>query len=420
MGGDRLGVRTLLQGSVRRAGDRIRISAQLLDATTGYYIWSESYDREFRDIFSVQDEIADAIVAALKVSLGTTTRAGHPPARLSPTADMRAYELYLQGRFHWKRRGDTAVRRSIELFQAAIERDPGYAQAHYALAAAALVLPFYSREPPGPAFALAESAARQALALDPSIGGAHAVLAHIHFLRWNWSAAEAEFQRAFAATRNDPTTHQWYSEFLGKVGHAEGSRAAAQKAHELDPVSPVINDRLGIAYLWAGDNERAAEQFRVASELGFDRSTLDAAYVLLLLRQRRFAEAAAVYKRILGQLGVADGWVGAAVEAIEDPTQLADALGAISQARAQDGLPAPIVFAVAVLLEQPDLAFETAEQMVAERTLPVELLFAQEARALRKDPKFASLLVRIGLVEYWNRHGWPALCKQQTNTLACE
>ncbi len=414
-----LGVRHIVEGSVRRASDRIRVSAQLVDADTGYQLWSDAYDRKFEDVFAVQDEIASAIVGALQDSLAASTNDWRTTTRVPPTRDMTAYRLYLQGQHHWKRRGETSIRKSIELFKAAIERDPGFAQPHSALAAAYLVLPFHSQALPDATFALADAAARQALALDASLGQAHAVLAVLNLRNWNWAAADEAFRRALSTAPNDATTHQWYSEFLGNVGYADQSLLEALKAHELDPVSPVVNDRLGVAYLWAGEDDLAAEQFRIASELGLNRDTYNEAYMLLLLRQGKVEEATLLYERILHRLGLRTGWVRPVAEAVVDPAKSNHAMELTSQGGPAGDLPPPIIFAVAVLLQQNDSAFSTATRMLDDRTLAAELLFAPEARALRQDTRFPALLAEIGLVDYWREQGWPKLCAPQRNTAVC-
>jgi TolB-like protein/DNA-binding winged helix-turn-helix (wHTH) protein len=414
-----LGVNNLLEGSVRLAGNHIRVSAQLIDARTGYHLWSNTFDSQFEDVFTVQSMIADAIVRALKVSLEADE--GGPPItnRIAPTTNMTAYRYYLQGLYHWKRRGEPAIRKSIDLFKAAIEHDPAFAQPYQALSTSYLVLPFYSRESQEDAFAQAETMARKALELDPSLGQAHAVLAFISLKRWDWATAYHEFELAFAAAPNDPTIHQWYSEFLSYVGYIDASVTEALRARELDPVSPVVNDRLGVAYLWSGEYDLAAEQFRIASELGFNRIAYDQAYALLLLHNGQIDDVVVLYENILRKLGLETGWVRPVAEATKNPAMALDALEAVAQAKASGSLPNAMVFYAAVLLKQPDLAFVTAEEMLKDKSLTVEFLFAPEAVELRSNPRFPQLLAKIGLETYWRKHGWPTFCKPQPDAMVC-
>lgn len=414
-----LGVNNVLEGSVRLAGNHIRVSAQLIDARTGYHLWSDTFDSQFEDVFTVQSQIAGAIVRALKVSLEADEGAPPITRRTAPTTNMTAYRYYLQGLYHWKRRGEPAIRKSIDLFKAAIAHDPAFAQPYQALSTSYLVLPFYSRESRENAFAQAETTARKALELDPSLGQAHAVLAFTSLKRWDWAAAYHEFELAFAAAPNDPTIHQWYSEFLSYVGYIDASVTEALRARELDPVSPVINDRLGVAYLWSGEYDLAAEQFRIASELGFNRIAYDQAYALLLLHNGQIDDVVELYENILRKLGLETGWVRPVAEATKNPAMAPEALGAVAQARASGSLPNAMVFYAAVLLKQPDLAFATAEKMLKDRSLTVEFLFAPEAVELRSDPRFPQLLAKIGLETYWRQHGWPTFCKSQLDAMVC-
>ena len=282
------GVENVLEGSVRLAGNHIRVSAQLIDASTGYHLWADTFDTRFEDVFTVQDQIASAIVKALKVSLDADDGVPGITDRTAPTADMAAYRSYLQG-----------------------------------------------------------------------------------------------------------------------------------LARELDPVSPVINDRLGVTYLWSGEYELAAEQFRIASELGFNRISYNQAYILLLLHNGKIDEAVTLYETILGKLGLDTGWVRPVAEATRDPARAPGALEAVAQAQAHGTLPDAMAFYAAVLLKQPDLAFATAENLLEDRSLTVEFLFSPQAEELRHDSRFPPLLAKIGLDAYWDQHGWPTFCKPQSGAVVC-
>jgi TolB-like protein/DNA-binding winged helix-turn-helix (wHTH) protein/cytochrome c-type biogenesis protein CcmH/NrfG len=415
-----LGVAKVVEGSVQIEENRIRVTARLVDPNTAYHLWSETYDTQFEDVFTVQEKIASAIVRALKVSLDTDNGMPNLTERDAPTTDMTAYRLYLQGLYHWKRRGEPSIRKSIGLFQKAIERDPAFAHPHQALSSAYLVLPFYSSESREYAFAQAETAARNALQLDPSMGKAHAVLAFISMKRWDWTTANRQFQLAITTSPNDPTTHQWYSEFLSYVGNIDASVTEALLALELDPVSPVINDRLGVTYLWSGEFDLAAEQFRIAAELGMDRVAIDQAYALLLLRSGQIEEAVRLYEKILGKLGFDTAWVRLVAEATRDTARASEALEAITLARSRQSIPDAMLFYAAVLLKQPDLAFDTVVRLIGNKSLTVEFLFAPEAAELRRDPRFPGVLSAVGLDDYWDKHGWPAaFCKSQHSTVIC-
>ena len=414
-----LGVTNVVEGSVRLEGNHIRVNARLVDPNTAYHLWTETYETPFEDVFAVQEKIAGEIVRALKVSIDTDGGTPSISKRDAPTTDMVAYRSYLQGLYYLKRRGEPSIRKSIELFQDAIERDPAFAHPYHALSSAYLVLPFYSNESREHAFALAKTAANNALQLDPSLGAAHAVLAFISMKRWDWTEAERQFQLAIAIQPNDPTTHQWYSEFLSYVGNIEASVMEALRALELDPVSPVVNDRLGVTYLWSGEFELAAEQFHSAAELGMDRVTMEQAYALLLLRSGQIEEAIRLYEKILGKLGLDAAWVRPVAKATIDPARTSEALEAVTRARSQQSIPDTMLFYAAVLLKQLDLAFDTLEHLIENKSLTVEFLFAPEAAELRRDPRFPGVLSAVGLDTYWDQHVWPAFCKSQLGTVKC-
>jgi TolB-like protein/DNA-binding SARP family transcriptional activator/Tfp pilus assembly protein PilF len=257
--GRQLGVSAVLEGSVRRADDRLRIVAQLVDATNGYELWSETYEREASDVFAVQDEIARAIVTRLT---GRLARSQPVPTDASQSEDPEAYNLYLQGRFEWHKRTEQGLRASAEYFRQATERAPAYARAWVGLGDAHAVLGFYDYLSPADAFPAAAAAARRALELDPTLAEAHATLAYVALYHdWDWARAEAEFLRTIALYPGYSTGHQWYANLLTAMGRFEEAIREMRIAQELDPLSLIANAALGWVLYYAGDYERAADQF---------------------------------------------------------------------------------------------------------------------------------------------------------------
>ena len=240
-----LGVATVLEGSVQRAGDRLRISAQLVRASTGTNLWSETFDRNATDIFAVQDEVARAVVTALKGRLlvGQTRLAAS-----EPTHDREAYDLYLQGRFFWNKRAVPDLERAIGLFEQALQRDSSFALAQAGLADAYIALAFYSNASTLPTLTKARSAAERALALSPNLGEAQSALAYITFLEWKLSAADSAFQRAIALNPGYATAHKWYADLLLTDGRAAESMKELLRAKELDPLAPIIMANIGSWY----------------------------------------------------------------------------------------------------------------------------------------------------------------------------
>ena len=262
--GRKLNVASVLEGSVRRAGDRLRITAQLVNVADGYYVWSETYDRGIADVFAVQDELARAITASLKVRLTSTEQ-------LEPqTENLDAYTLYLKGLYALNRRTVEGWRDSIELFKAALIKDPVYALPHAGIAHAYAMLGFdwYGGLSSQEAMPLAKAAATRALVLDENLAEAHTALGMIRMLYdWDWAGAEASFRRAIELNPGYVHAHHWYSHFLSTRDRHTESLSEIRKAQELDPLSIIINQNLARAYHHAGRFEEAVEQYRRTIQL---------------------------------------------------------------------------------------------------------------------------------------------------------
>jgi tetratricopeptide (TPR) repeat protein len=217
----------VLEGSVRQAGDQVRITAQLIDTETGFHLWSDTYDRQLADIFQVQDEIAGAIVEKLRIQLAPQEQQLAQRTR-APTQNVEAYELYLKGQAVWKKRGEDNLKRAIELYQSALARDPAFARAHAALASAYVVMPGYTKEQGDEEkfFRLAETSARQALVLDANIGEAHAVLAQMNADRGDFLDAEVRlFLRDLARAERANSASLVFAPAVESGSSAGGSHA---------------------------------------------------------------------------------------------------------------------------------------------------------------------------------------------------
>ena len=261
-----LGVTNILEGSVQRANDQVRVNVQLINALTDAHLWAETYDRKLTDIFAVESDIAKAIAETLQAKL---TGSEKTAMSKKPTANPEAYELYLKGRFFWNKRTATDLRKSIEYFNQAIEKDPGYAQAYAALAQSWKLLPAFNGGAPNDCFPQAEVAARKALALDDTSSTAHAALASLKGLNgFDYPGAIAEYERTLQLNPNDATTRQWFAnDALANVGQTEREIAEMKRAVELDPLSLVINTNLGVAYIHASRLDEAIAQLRKTVEL---------------------------------------------------------------------------------------------------------------------------------------------------------
>ncbi len=419
--GRELGVETVLEGSVRQSGDQVRITAQLIDAETGFHLWSETYDRRLADIFQVQDEIAAAIVNKLRIELAPQEQQMAVRDK-APTQNLQAYELYLQVRAVWKRRGEQNLLSAIDLYQRALGLDPGFARAHAALASAYVVLPGYTKEEGDEEKfrPLAVASARQALAIDPNIGEAHAVLAQINAQRGNLLDAESGFFFAISLEPNEPTPHHWYSLLLGQVGRVDAALEQARRAQELDPASPVVAANLANMSLMVGDDEQALRFNQLASDLGLSKKNTGVESTVAM-RRGQWAEAR---RLILTQEGIPDGLreqAGRYVDAVADP-KLAPQV--IAQMRAVDPKVAEQMDLIQpyIHLGQVDLVYELLFKSLDEDPLAWakrwDLIHAwgPEGKALREDPRFGELARRMGIVDYWKQYGFPDGCRAGADT----
>jgi serine/threonine-protein kinase len=241
--GARLNVSAVLEGTVRKAGNRIRITVQLTSIADGRTLWSERYDREMADVFAIQDEIAGTIVQTLRSTL--LGELGDPtPVRY--TANVRAYSLYLKGRFWWNRRSQAAIKEGIGFFEQAIQEDPGYALAYSGLADSYALDLDYRGAPVVEGMERARAEARKAIALDETLAEAHTSLGWVTFIYdWDWVGAERELSRAIQLNPRYSTAHQWYSWFLAAMGRFDEALAEGRAAMELDPLSVSIRRSMG-------------------------------------------------------------------------------------------------------------------------------------------------------------------------------
>jgi serine/threonine-protein kinase len=247
--GRQLSVSRLVEGSVRRSGSRLRLTAQLVNPTNGLTLWSDSYEREVTDVFRVQDELAHAIAGTLEHTLGGAVSDAAVRASRG-TEDLEAYDLFLQGRFFWAKRGEASLQRAIVLFQRAISRDPSFARAHAGLSLCYGILPSYSDVVRADSsLALSLASARRAVALDSTLVDAHLAMAAVYQYRYEWTESDAEYRRALALDSTNATAHQWYSTLLSETGRPDQALAEVQRALVLDPLSPIIANQVATSLI---------------------------------------------------------------------------------------------------------------------------------------------------------------------------
>jgi len=248
-----LGVRSVLEGSVRRAGDRLRVTAQLVTAEDGYHLWSETYERRLEDVFAIQDEISRAIVDTLRPTL-----VGEPERDLvrASTQSMEAYDHYLRGRHYWDQRYKVGLEAALKYFEKAVEIDPGFALAYRGIGDCYTVLGIYGFLPPDEGRSKGKAAVFRALELDEGLSEAHASLGFSHqFYGFEWDLSEKEYQRAIELSPGNAEAHTWYGILCGAQGRYAEAFERLAIALQLDPLSSYITSMLGVLKIYAGDTE---------------------------------------------------------------------------------------------------------------------------------------------------------------------
>ena len=259
-----LGVTNILEGTVQKAGDQVRVNVQLINAMTDAHLWAETYDRKLTDIFAVESEIAKTIAETLQAKLTGSEKSS---IAKTPTVNPEAYELYLKGRFFWNKRTGDDLRKSIEYLKQAIAKDPGYALAYAALADSYGLLRFYGGASPADSVVPAKAAAKKALELDDSLAEAHASLGLIATEELEVNPAVNELERAIQLNPNYATAHHWLGLALATLRQSDRSIAELKRALELDPLSMIINADLSVIYLYARRYDAAEAQARKTLEI---------------------------------------------------------------------------------------------------------------------------------------------------------
>lgn len=413
---EQLDVEHVLEGSVRKSGNRVRVTAQLIDVKSDKHLWSDTYDRELTDIFAIQDEIAQHIVEALKQALG----AGAAPTSLASTRstdNLEAYQLYLQGRYLWQQRGEENIRNSIDIFKQVIDMDPGFARAWSSLAAAYAVLDGYSDESLAAMAPLAREAADKAIELDPNLAEPHGIYGFLEGQDGgDWAKGEAAYQRALELEPGNATLHGWYGIHLIEAGYVKDAYAPMQKAYELDPVSGLITSWVGYAEYLGGNDEKAEEYLRRAIDLSFPNA--NGLLYLHYVSQGRYEEA--IVAGEADNQTVSDrSYVRPFVEALADPGKKSRALAALRQTEENETGGFYPVFEY-TLLGEVDEAYRVAELGRRDNVLFI-LATAWEPQlgAFRRDPRFVPMMEQMGITKNWDERGDPDLCGKANGEWKC-
>jgi serine/threonine-protein kinase len=393
--GQTLGVTAVVTGRVGVRDDRLVIQTELMDVDTGTQLWGGQYNRPRTDLLAVQEEIAEEILETLQPRLS-----GEERRRVTRryTDNAEAFQLYLQGRYHWNKGTIEGYKRAIDYFQQAISKDPKYALAYAGLADSYLLLGSYWVE----TLPEAKTAAEQALAIDDSLSEAHVALGSIKLLLdWDWPAAERAFQRGLSLNPGSALAHNQYASYLATTGRLDDALNQVRRAQELDPLSPIVNSDLGRYLLYAGQNDEAIAQFRKTLE--FDPNSVSARRGLGLAysADNQHGEAVAELKRalalsensplILGALGAAYARAGdraAAESVLKQLTAMAD----------KQYVPASAHALVYAALGDKPRALDALEKAHSEHDFAItQITLAPWAAPLRGEPRFVDLVNRLGL-----------------------
>jgi len=392
-----LNVGTVLVGSVRKSADRIRVTAQLIDARTGLDLWSETYDeRQLADVFDIQSDMARRIAAALEARL---TPSEEQRIGTKPTENLAAYTLYLKGRYYWRTRGaqlDTA----IEYFKRAIAIDSGYARAYAGLASAYGPQGVHGYLHPRDARERMVTAARRAIALDPQSSEGHAALgAYLHVFEWDWEGAERELRRAIQLDRNFSTAHEWYGHFLENMGRFEEALVERRLASALDPL--VASSGVGTSLALLGRSDSALVAYRETLELDPKYWQAHDRLGDLLISRGDLAGAIASFSRAVATSGGTSRAKAGLARALALAGRTQEAWEVVRQIREQtaaNGIQHPSVANALLALGDTTAAFEWLEGSFRQRHPAMTSIGVFEGYAgFRADPRFQDLLRRIGL-----------------------
>ena len=400
--GRELNVGAVITGRVVRRADTLTVAVEMVDTASGLRLWGERYSRKAEDLLAIEDDIGKQITQQLRASLGgkASSRTRRPRTR-----NTAAYEAYLKGRYYWSKRTEGELRKGAECFEQAIALDPSYALAYAGLADFYIILGWYSYVAPCESYPRAKAAATRALQIEPNLAEAHTAMGFISLLYdWEMPAAEKHFRRAIELNPGYAPGHHWYADFLAANGRLEESWREAQRAHELEPLSLIINWNLGWIRYFSRQYDEAVAQFRNTLEL--DPNYL-VAYMFLgqpYVQQRLYDQAEEAFQRAVelsGRAAVSLALLGHS-QALAGRRDVARALLAELEERSKTAYTSPIFFAwIHLGLDDKDLAQSWLEKAFAERSNWLAWLAADPRYdSLREDPRFRDLVRRVGLGQH--------------------
>jgi TolB-like protein/DNA-binding winged helix-turn-helix (wHTH) protein/Tfp pilus assembly protein PilF len=434
-----LGVGAILEGSVREAGTRIRITAELISAQDGLHIWSETYDRKFTDLFKLQDDLATSIVHALKVRLNDAEGSGISYSR--PTQDVEAYDQYLQGVALMQRASPPSFDLAEHHFQLALSRDPKFADAYAALGSAKLLTAVLFGIRTADNLVAADQAAQQALRLDPNAAGTHMLTGSMALIRGHMRESYEQMRTALQLAPNDGQLHMNFGAGMDTFGYLREALAEENRAYQLAPASPPVPSNRAVAYVMLGRDAEALQSAHLAEDLGMYHADRGLAFVYeeLAFRSGDYSSAAAAALTALDTRDAEQARTAEIVKlvyaALDDPSRRPAALAARSRLYPQtsrsktsatmNAVPCLQSSYAYALLGELDVAYGMANRCldslaaggISYGTGP--RLWTPEMRSFRRDPRFQALVTRLGYMDVWQQSGPPDECNLKDGRLAC-
>jgi TolB-like protein/Tfp pilus assembly protein PilF len=397
--GRELKVDFIIEGSVRRAGERVRITVQLIQASDQSHLWVEAYNRTMGDIISIQTDVAEHVARSLMVELLPNH---HAEIERASASDTIAYEDYLKGRYYWNKRTEDGFTKALKYFQTAIEHAPGYAPAYAGLADVYQITGFYSSVPPKQAFVKAEVAIKKALEINPTFAEAYSSMAYGKLLyEWDFAGAEKAFQHSLDLNPNNVTGHYWYALFLAAMERFDEALAQIRLASELDPLSLVVKCHKGWILYFSRRYKEAIQQ--LLSTIEMDENFPLARYFLGLvyIQTGQFAEAAGQFSKARqitnGHPAALGGWA-AAKAFLGDRTVAAETVKKLEQLSTKTYVTPYYMALTQLALGNKDETFRYLEKAYEERSAYMSNLKADPALdSLRSEPEFTRLVRRVGL-----------------------
>jgi TolB-like protein/class 3 adenylate cyclase/Tfp pilus assembly protein PilF len=397
--GKQLGVKYVLEGSVRKSGNKVRITAQLIDIENGYHKWSDTYDRSLEDIFEVQDEIASSISNKMRESLHIYRT--KPQDAKPPTENIDAYNLYLKGMFYWNKWTPQHVQKAVNIFEEVIKIEPEFALAYTGLSACNVYLGAVGILPPNVSYPKGKKLAMKALELDSSIPEAHVSLAMVYYFGdWNWSGSEKCFLKALELNPNYADAHQYYSMLLATLGHNKKALKEIEHAYQLDPLNAPISAMLAFNYYNVNMLDSSMEQYEKTSKIDPDFGDTWSGKAWLFYRMGKIDKAIENYEKVLGLPGFRHkslSGLGYLYAKNKDIKKAKDFLEELEKMEMPD-LPLDVEKAIIHTgLENYDKAFELLNTAVNKKLGGMNFIKSRHWRDLHDDPRYIDILKRMNL-----------------------